>query len=114
MTQAEDLSFVRGQLVDVKEAVADLKKDIEVIHTQGVTIAALQQATTELVTWKRNIETKLFRAVVIIALAALSGGGMAGAAKNAITYFMSSQPASAQAGPQDEPTMLDKTSPSRP
>jgi hypothetical protein len=111
MTQAEDLSYVRGQLVDVKEAVADLKKDIAVCHAQGVTITALQQATTELVAWKRDIETKFFRVVVIIALAALSGGGIAGAAKNALTYLMSSQPAAAQAGSQETPTKLDKTSP---
>lgn len=110
MTQNSDITYMRGQLDDVKSAVSDLRKDVETCRAQGVAIAALQHSVDEIVTWKRDMESKLFRLVLIVALAALGGGGVAGVAKNALSYLMS-QPVAAQTAPRDAPSDAAKTAP---
>jgi len=105
---------MRGQLDEVKRAVADLRTEVETCRSQGIAITALQRSVDEIVSWKRDMESKLFRLVLIVALAALGGGGAAGVAKNALSYLMS-QPVAAQTVPQEAPPEVAKTAaPSRP
>jgi len=77
----DDLSYVKGQVEGLKESIAALRTDVATCSAQSVAVAELKGAVSELIEWKRSMQSQLFKLIVIVALAALGGSNAVSIAK---------------------------------